>query len=145
MDVFVGLQKNHSNIYLKTSNYNVENCVLCFDGIMIPKNANNNQKLLDDLSKYVVEKTGFNIQFDWKTMIKPTFKPKKLKIDVESTSKVDIPPIKIDATDDTLAKLFKYYFGNKFIFINDNFYYFNDTFWIFDDKKFIISSFIAEH
>ena len=68
--------------YLKKHNYINDNnsCVLCFDGLMIPKSRhNNNQKLLQDLQDVVHEQTGFEIVFDFKKMIKPKFEQRKSK------------------------------------------------------------------
>lgn len=125
--------------YLENNKFDVSHSVLCFDGIMIPKSKNNNQKLLDNLNHYVLEKTGFNIQFKWKPMSKPTFNPKKQN----NNNVASLDDIIIDTTDDTLALLFKRFFSDKFIYVGDTFYFYNDCFWIYDDKHFIISSYIA--
>ena len=125
--------------YLKDNHYPVDNCVLCFDGIMLPKSDKNDTELLHNISTFILEKTGFNITFEYKKMIKPTFKLNEI------APKTTVDDIEIDTTDDTLALLFKHFFANnKFIFVNDNFYYFNDCFWVYDKNKYFISTHIAQ-
>ena len=77
--------------YLVDNEYIINNdCVLCFDGIMIPKpgdsgdsgdSGGNTKKhdndLLQDLHNVVYAKTGFQIVFDYKKMTKPKFEIKK--------------------------------------------------------------------
>jgi hypothetical protein len=56
-------------LYLQNTNTIKNNCVLCFDGLMIPK-IKYNDDLLDCLSKEVYEKLGFSLKFTTKNMDK---------------------------------------------------------------------------
>ena len=123
--------------YLVEKKYITNNeCVLCFDGIMIPNTSTNDKELLDKLHKHVLASTGFDIRFQYKKMKKPKFKLR------EVTPTID--DIGIDTTDDTLAILFKYFFSDHFIFVNDNFYHFNGCFWVIDRHNYIVSTCIAQ-
>lgn len=51
--------------FMKENKIIGDNCVLCFDGLMIPKD-NHNEHLLQDLNKVVLSKTGFDIKFSQK-------------------------------------------------------------------------------
>lgn len=53
--------------YLKTRQIITNNCVLCFDGLMIPKESYTDQ-LLIDLQEHVLKTTGFRVRFTQKEM-----------------------------------------------------------------------------
>ena len=53
--------------HLQTKKIIGDNCVLCFDGIMIPRSAYK-VELLKDLSKMLKEETGFDLNFTQKEM-----------------------------------------------------------------------------
>lgn len=55
------------------------NCILCFDGIMIKKNTNIDQTLLSDISDYVVGKTRFDLQFAFKNINPTKYDPNTCK------------------------------------------------------------------
>jgi hypothetical protein len=88
------------------------NCVLCFDGIMIPRNKQYNT-ILEDIEKYIFDKTGFNI---------------KLKIKSMDEAYNDLPD-----TDDSYEKIKEEFEKNHFKLRNPILYVEVD-----DDKKLII-------
>ena len=144
LQYYENLILEHVYDYLKQHKFPVDNFVLCFDGIMIPKNDKNGQNLLTDLTEYIQQKTSFLIHFAWKKMTRPSFQMKKISVSQVSIQSNDtMENISINTTDDTLAQLFKHFFGDLFIFVNNNFYFFDDTFWKLDNLNFIVSTFIA--
>jgi hypothetical protein len=51
--------------YMEDNGLSIKNVVLCFDGFMIPKGINIE---LHDLEKYILEKTQYDVKFDFKPM-----------------------------------------------------------------------------
>lgn len=60
--------------YLKENGFDMCNAVLCFDGIMIPKNIRNNNDLLIKLEREIFKKSGLKIKLAFKQMNKTLFK-----------------------------------------------------------------------
>ena len=54
--------------YLATTKRNVSRSVLCFDGLMIPKDENINESYLDKMSLFVKEYTGYVVKYIKKPM-----------------------------------------------------------------------------
>jgi hypothetical protein len=106
------------------------NCVLSFDGIMIPKHLFNDyhkkQTLLQDLSNYLYEKTQFKIYF--------SYKDTDDKFDVSQIITSDIKLFEIqnhtNVTDTNLANIFINMYHDENLFYSEEnkcvyFYYIN--------------------
>ena len=90
--------------YLKKEGFNVNNSVLCFDGIMILKSDKNNNELLSELKQEILDKTGFDIDLAYKVMVKPEFETKYTGVFNAKTLVFDI---KSDKNKDEIEKLEK--------------------------------------
>ena len=68
----------HAYTFLKEKGVidgDLNDCVLCFDGIMVlKKNVEDVQTLINELQEYLKLHTGFNISFDDKDLIKHDYK-----------------------------------------------------------------------
>jgi hypothetical protein len=84
--------------YLVEKKYIIDNnCVLCFDGIMIPKD-NYRIEILSELSNEVYDKIGFNLIFENKEMDKTLYN--ELLIEINNKNKIDIDQSKLEYLDE---------------------------------------------
>lgn len=114
------------------------NCVLCFDGIMIRTNERNQdetfvKKLLKDAESYVATQTGIRVEFKAKPFDKLEYTDKLNSIDIEY---VDDPTILIDDKDDNEAStiIYEQFVKDELIYCRGQFYLKVDNIWTTDEK-----------
>lgn len=87
------LQFHENNILTHMYNYlcahgfiNQNDCILCFDSILIKKNDKINDKLLSKLSKYIAHQTKFDLKFALKDMTRNIYTKRKPEVCMIDTS-----------------------------------------------------------
>ena len=114
------------------------NCVLCFDGIMIRINDKNRdetyvKKLLKDATTYIAKETGINVEFKAKGFDVLEYTDKLNSIEIEYA---DDPTILIDDKDDNEASniIYEQFVKDKLIFCRDQYYLKVDNVWTTNEK-----------
>jgi phage/plasmid-associated DNA primase len=108
--------------------------VLCFDGFMLPCSENMPEDWAQQLSKYVFEKSGYNVQFSEKLMDKAVdlTQFKAITIYQEANLKVnenDLLEFVENPSDATLAQLFYSAFGKYYKYDGSTWYSFSKHIW----------------
>jgi hypothetical protein len=122
----------------KTKQIKHNNCVLCFDGIMIRINEKNKdenyvKKLLKDATAYIVKEIGICVEFKAKAFDVLEYTDKLNSIEIEY---VDDPTILIDDKDDNEASniIYEQFVKDKLIYCRDQFYLKIDNVWTTNEK-----------
>lgn len=114
------------------------NCVLCFDGIMIrinDKNRDENyvKKLLKDATTYIAKEIGICVDFKAKAFDVLEYTDKLNSIEIEY---VEDPTILIDDKDDNEASniIYEQFVKNELVYCRGQFYLKVENIWTTDEK-----------
>jgi len=116
-------------VYCKEKKYiKNNNCVLCADGLMIPKKLYN-VSLLTELKQLIKDEFGIDVNFSNKSMDQDYLNILDNNLDFDLYTPT--------FTTGLIANYFRILHSNKFIFRCDNLYIFNGVYWKIDtDKKY---------
>lgn len=114
------------------------NCVLCFDGIMIRTNDKNQdeaftKQLLKDATAYITKETGITVEFKAKEFDVLDYTDKLNSIEIEF---VDDPTILIDDKDDNEASniIYEQFVKDELIYCRNQFYLKVENVWTTDEN-----------
>ena len=114
--------------FLKDKKLLKDNGVLCFDGIMIPKNDNIDiNNLLTECQKFIKNKMNINIILKIKKMEKVINLPNDYKQRYKFNFKKEL--FDSEMSDKDFVKYFMRIYGNNFKYFDKQLYYFNDNYW----------------
>jgi P4 family phage/plasmid primase-like protien len=110
-----------------------DDCILCYDGIMIPTKSYE-PELLDELTKEVRKKVGFKLNFTVKDMDEGYQEEIKDIVPIKFAKNFDFANTPFNTK--TVAVHFAAHYSTKFIYCDKKLYYFNGVYWQIDEAPY---------